>query len=252
MTQLVDKAAVAAAFSRAAGSYERFAELQRICGDNLLAELENRRAGSVLDAGCGTGWYSRIWRERGSEVLALDISKAMLEQCQKTQSAHRFLEGDIESVPLANEQVDLAWSNLAVQWCSDLQQGLSELYRVTKPGGCVAFTTLAAGSLPELHEAWRGIDERAHANQFLAVAEIEQACQPWRYILTSRTVSQRFPDVMSAMRSLKGVGATHLHDGRKNTLLTRGQLQRLSEAWPRQDGQFSLSWQIIFGVIERD
>ncbi|WPU21749.1 malonyl-ACP O-methyltransferase BioC [Cedecea neteri] len=252
MTQLVDKVAVAAAFSRAAGSYERFAELQRVCGDNLLAEVTNRPAASVLDAGCGTGWYSRIWRDRGSEVLALDISKAMLERCRQTQSAHRFLEGDIESVPLDDEQVDLAWSNLAVQWCGNLQQGLSELYRVTKPGGCVAFTTLAAGSLPELHEAWRGIDTRAHANQFLSVTEIEQACRPWRCVLASRTVSQRFPDAMSAMRSLKGVGATHLHDGRKNTLLTRGQLQRLSAAWPRQDGQYSLSWQIIFGVIERD
>ena len=252
MTKQVDKAAVAAAFGRAAGSYERFAELQRVCGDNLLTEVAGRPAVSVLDAGCGTGWYSRIWRDKGSEVLALDISQAMLEQCQQTQSAHRVLEGDIESIPLANEQVDLAWSNLAVQWCSDLQQGLSELYRVTKTGGCIAFTTLAAGSLPELHEAWRGIDERAHANQFLSVAEIEQACRPWRSVVASRTVSQRFPDVMSAMRSLKGVGATHLHEGRKNTLMTRGQLKRLSEAWPRQDGQFSLSWQIVFGVIERD
>lgn len=252
MTQVVDKVAVAAAFSRAAGSYERFAELQRICGDHLLAEVANRPAARVLDAGCGTGWYSRVWRDKGSEVLALDISTAMLERCRHTHSAHGFLEGDIESVPLADEQVDLAWSNLAVQWCGDLQRGLSELYRVTKPGGCVAFTTLAAGSLPELHEAWRGIDARAHANQFLSGAEIERACQPWRSVCLSRTLTQRFPDAMSAMRSLKGVGATHLHEGRKNTPMTRGQLQRLSAAWPRQDGQYLLSWQIIFGVIERD
>ncbi|VEB99482.1 Malonyl-CoA O-methyltransferase BioC [Cedecea lapagei] len=252
MTQLVDKVAVAAAFGRAAGTYERFANLQRTCGNYLLEGLATRGANSVLDAGCGTGWYSRLWRERGSDVVALDISREMLEQCQQTDSAHRFLEGDIESIPLADEQVDLAWSNLAVQWCSDLRQGLSELYRVTKPGGCIAFTTLAAGSLPELHQAWREVDKRPHANQFLSVAEIEQACSSWRAALTCRTVSQQFPDVMSAMRSLKGVGATHLHEGRKNTLMTRGQLARLSEAWPKQEGLFSLSWQIIFGVIERD
>lgn len=34
--------------------------------------------------------------------------------------------------------------------------------------------------------------------------------------------------------------------------MTRGQLNRLSEAWPKQDGQFFLSWQIIFGVIDLD
>lgn len=252
MTKLVDKAAVAAAFGRAAGSYERFADLQRMSGDYLLESLENRPAGRVLDAGCGTGWYSRVWRARGSEVLALDLAREMLLQCQQTQSAHRFIEGDIESIPLPSETVDLAWSNLAVQWCSSLHQGLAELYRVTKPGGSVAFTTLASGSLPELQQAWLGVDERPHANKFLSVAEVEHACSPWRTALTSRTISQTFPDVMSAMRSLKGVGATHLHDGRKNTLMTRGQLQRLSEAWPQHEGQYALSWQIIFGVIERD
>lgn len=139
----------------------------------------------------------------------------MLEQCRQTQSAQRFLKGDIESIPLADEQVDLVWSNIPVQWYSALHQGLSELYRVTKPGGCIAFTMLTAGSLPELHQAWRDVDKRAHANQFLSVTEIEQTCSPWRAVLVCRTVSQQFPYGMSAMRSLKGVGATHLHDGRK-------------------------------------
>lgn len=55
MTQLINKAAVAAAFCRAAGSYERFADFQRTCGDYLLEGLASRRASSVLDVGCGMG-----------------------------------------------------------------------------------------------------------------------------------------------------------------------------------------------------
>jgi malonyl-CoA O-methyltransferase len=252
MMKLVDKNAVAAAFGRAAATYDNFAVLQRLCGNSLAQRLAGRAFTSVLDAGCGTGWYSKYWRQQGCVVTAVDISSKMLAHACERQAASRYVQGDIEALPLANAEISLAWSNLAVQWCSDLRRGLSELYRVTKPGGCVAFTTLAAGSLPELHAAWLVVDERAHANEFMTLDEITAACEGWRVSLRHEQVTQHFPDVMSAMRSLKGIGATHLHEGRKGSLMTRHQLQRLSLAWPQADGVFPLTWQLVSGVIERD
>lgn len=252
MTQPVNKTAVAAAFGRAANHYEQFAELQRFAGDRLLESVATRRAEWLLDAGCGTGWFSRAWQRRGSRVIALDLSASMLQICQQKQSAERFLEADIESIPLAAKTVDLAWSNLALQWCSDFQHALAELYRVTKPGGCIAFTTLASGSLFELRQAWLAVDERQPVNRFMTMAEIEQACRLWRTRLQCHPIQQHFPDVVSAMRSLKGVGATHLHHGRSSQLTTRSQLQRLALAWTQSQEGYPLSWQIISGVIERD
>lgn len=252
MPKHVDKKAVARAFGRAATTYDSFAELQRIIGNRLAQRLEPRTFEQVLDAGCGTGWYSKYWREQGSYVTALDLCEKMLDRAREQFAADRYVEGDIETLPLANEAVSLAWSNLAVQWCCDLRQGLSELYRVTRSGGCVAFTTLSAGSLPELHSAWKAVDERSHANSFMPFDEINAACDGWRATLKREQVTQTFPDVMSAMRSLKGIGATHLHDGRKNSVMTRHQLQRLSHAWPRHDATFPLTWQVVSGVIERD
>ena len=252
MTQQVDKAAIAAAFSRAANHYEQFASLQRRTGDLLLHQLAGRHAEWLLDAGCGTGWYSRVWQQRGSRVMALDLSASMLSACQQKQSAERFIEADIEAIPLADETVDLAWSNLALQWCGDLRQALNELYRVTRPGGCIAFTTLTSGSLRELGEAWQGVDGRQPVNAFLTRTAIEQACQPWRTRLEYHPIQQFFPDVISAMRSLKGVGATHLHHRRQPRLTTRRQLQQLATTWPQQSEGYSLSWNIISGVIERD
>jgi malonyl-CoA O-methyltransferase len=252
MTRLVDKAAVAAAFGRAAMTYDRHAELQRTSGALLAGMLEGRTISNVLDAGCGTGWYSRAWREKGCHVTALDLSTDMLNHAAQQGSADCYLEGDIEAINLKDSHVDLAWSNLAVQWCNDLRAGLSELYRVTRPGGCVAFTTLAAESLSELHTAWQAVDERPHANKFLPISQIHEACDGWRYSLQTHEISQSFYSVMSAMHSLKGIGATHLHDGRKTSLMTRQQLQKLSLAWPQKEGQFSLTWQLVCGVIERD
>ncbi|WP_042285148.1 malonyl-ACP O-methyltransferase BioC [Citrobacter sedlakii] len=251
MTQ-VNKQAIAAAFGRAATCYEQHATLQRLSADALLAQLPQQSYGQVLDAGCGPGRLSRYWREQGSQVTALDLSSPMLDEARRRNTAHHYLAGDIESLPLASATFDLAWSNLAVQWCNDLHGALSELYRVVRPGGRVAFTTLAKGSLPELHQAWRAVDNQTHANRFLPQAALRDALRGWRSESHLHTLTLWFDDALSAMRSLKGIGATHLHEGREPRVLTRAQLQKVQLAWPQQQGKYPLTYHLFAGIIERD
>ena len=207
MTQ-VNKQAIASAFGRAAQSYSRHDDLQRRSAQGLKTLLGEGRFHTVLDAGCGPGANSRLWREAGSHVT--------------------------------------------VQWCASLPQALRELYRVTRPGGTVAFTTLLDNSLPELNQAWRAVDERPHANRFLPAQAVNDALAGWRYRAITEVVTLSFSDALSAMRSLKGIGATHLHDGRARKPLTRGELTQLELAWPRVRGEFPLSYQLFHGIIERD
>jgi malonyl-CoA O-methyltransferase len=121
----VNKQAVAAAFGRAASGYTQHDELQRRSADLLLRQLARRDFAQVLDAGCGPGSMSRYWREAGSVVTALDLSAGMLAQAQRNDAAQHYLLGDIEALPLPDACVDLAWSNLAVQWCDDLRAALA-------------------------------------------------------------------------------------------------------------------------------
>lgn len=248
----VNKQAIAAAFGRAAQSYSQHDELQRQSAQGLLAALGGGQFAQVLDAGCGPGANSRYWRQAGSTVTALDLSEQMLNEARQQQSADRYLVADIEAIALPDGQFDLVWSHLAVQWCSSLPHALGELYRVAKPGGKVAFTTLLDSSLPELNQARKAVDDRPHANRFLSHDEVLRALAGWRYRSRVQTVTLDFRDALSAMRSLKGIGATHLHAGREQKPLTRGQLQRLGLAWPQQRGAFPLSYQLFHGIIERD
>ena len=86
------------------------------------------------------------------------------------------------------------------------------------PGGAsrrkVAFTTLLADSLPELNQAWQAIDDQPHANRFLSVEQVtDAALSGLRATGEVHQISLPFADALSAMRSLKGIGATHLHQG---------------------------------------
>lgn len=248
----VNKQAVSAAFGRAAQSYAQHAQLQMHSAERLLAALGERRVARVLDAGCGPGTLSRYWRDRGCDVTALDLSPQMLAEAGRQQAAHRYVAADIEAMPFDGAQFCLAWSNLAVQWCDDVGRALSELHRVVRPGGAVAFTTLAAGSLPELNQAWQAVDGYAHANRFLPEQALRDAVERWGGRCGTAQITLDFDDALSAMRSLKGTGATHLHTGRQNQVLTRGQLRQLQLAWPQREGKYPLTWHLFWGVIERD
>lgn len=248
----VNKRAVAAAFGRAAQIYTRHAQLQQQSADLLLAMLGPRKVENVLDAGCGPGTLSRYWRGQGSEVTALDLSEQMLAEAQRQQAAHRYVLADIEALPFDGAQFDLAWSNLAVQWCDDLRQALDELYRVVRPGGAVAFTTLAAGSMPELDQAWQALDDHPHSNRFLPAQQLADAVHALGGRCGLEYITQDFNDAHSAMRSLKGIGATHLHAGRKSAPLTRRRLQQLQQAWPKAGETCPLTWHLFWGIIERD
>ncbi|MGQ8773242.1 malonyl-ACP O-methyltransferase BioC [Serratia sp. NA_112.1] len=248
----VNKQAVASAFSRAASSYDAAAVLQRDVGERLLGIGLEHPGAQLLDAGCGTGHFSRCWRELGKQVTALDLAPGMLAFARQQQAADHYLLGDIENVPLPDAAVDISFSSLVVQWCSDLPRALSELYRVTRPGGVILFSTLAQGSLGELGDAWQQVDGERHVNDFLPLTQISAACADYRHQLEVEWQTLNYPDVMALMRSLKGIGATHLHQGRDAGLLSRRRLAALQAAYPRQHGQFPLSYHLVYGVIYRD
>ncbi|MBJ7221241.1 MULTISPECIES: malonyl-ACP O-methyltransferase BioC [unclassified Brenneria] len=252
LTKAHNKQAIARAFGRAADHYDRFAALQRASGTRLLSMIASHHGLQVLDAGCGTGYFSRCWQQLGKTVTALDLSADMLAHAREQQVADCYLLGDIENLPLADNSVDLCYSNLAVQWCEDLSRALAEWHRVTRPGGAIAFSTLADGSLTELAQAWRRLDGSQRVNRFLPVSAIEAACRPYRFQLHQECVTCCFPDVLTLMKSLKGIGATRLHQERPPGLLSRARLAALSAAYPRREDGYPLSYQLVYGVIYRD
>ncbi|WP_353243329.1 malonyl-ACP O-methyltransferase BioC [Providencia sp.] len=261
MTSIIchDKQKIAAAFGRAAASYDAIASYQQGTGEQLLNKLKStlvtkqiNKPLRVLDAGCGTGFFSQKLKNQGHIVTGLDLSSGMLDVAKSKDTADEYVCADMESIPVSSARFDVVFSNLSIQWCESLYGALSELYRVTKRGGVIVFTTLAENSLSELSEAWQSLDGYSHVNTFLGPQDITASCQAWRHDVSFQQDTLYFPDVISLLNSLKGIGATHLTAGRQTGLMTRKRLQQLAGAYPMAHQGLPLTYQTVFGVIYCD
>lgn len=97
----------------------------------------------VLDAGCGPGIYTHELLERGAEVVAFDVTPAMIalarERVQDRATLHVANLGE----PLAfaaDAAFDLIVAPLALDYVEDWHPVLSEFFRVLRPGGGLIYS----------------------------------------------------------------------------------------------------------------
>jgi malonyl-CoA O-methyltransferase len=100
------------------------------------------RGHDVLDVGCGSGRYMlHAVHRRAAHVTGVDLSPEMLERAaDETALCEADVQlklGDLASLPLPDTCADLTICALAVGHLHELQPALSELRRVTRPGGVI-------------------------------------------------------------------------------------------------------------------
>lgn len=92
--------------------------------------LADRRIANVLDLGGGTG---RAGRAIEADTVIFDASQPMLSRA--TTNGHPVLQGDVRSLPLADESVDAVVSVDAIHHLPAFETVLAEVKRVLRPGG---------------------------------------------------------------------------------------------------------------------
>jgi malonyl-CoA O-methyltransferase len=260
MLGLPDKRQVAASFSRAADSYDSVAGLQRAIGHELLQRLPpDMVANAWLDLGCGTGYFSRALAQRfgAADGAAVDIAEGMLKHAKPLAGAKHFIAGDAEALPLRSNSRDLIFSSLALQWCGDFAQVLSEARRVLQPGGVLAFSSLCVGTLHELRASWQVVDGLVHVNQFRHFADYQQLCAASGLRLLSLHSAPQvlhYPDVRGLTSELKALGAHNLNPGRPGGLTGRARLRGLVSAYEafRQPQGLPATYQVVYAVLQKE
>ncbi len=126
-------------FSTPLGSFIKHVELEL-----LLDLLQPGPGETILDAGCGTGVFTRDILACGSKVTGLDLSLPMLARAGKIIADSDFLRcaADILNLPFPANCFDKTISVTALEFIAAAERVFTELFRVTRPGGVVVVATL--------------------------------------------------------------------------------------------------------------
>lgn len=118
--------------------------IKEIEGGLIQKLLDPRPEEKILDAGCGTGIFTLDFLAREAQVVGLDISRQMLKYAIKRASGYSFfkVQGDMLYLPFKDNSFDKSVSITTLEFIADARSAIDELFRVTRPGGCVVVATL--------------------------------------------------------------------------------------------------------------
>jgi SAM-dependent methyltransferase len=122
---------MAASFGAAADIYERGRPSYPAAAVDWLLPPGARR---VLDLGAGTGKLTRLLRDRGLDVVAVEPSGGMRDQLLQFVKDSEVREGSAEDIPLGDGSVDAVLVAQAWHWV-DPERAVPEAARVLTPGG---------------------------------------------------------------------------------------------------------------------
>ena len=196
------------------------------CGNpTALAELKPGEI--VLDLGSGGGIDALLSARRvgpAGKAYGLDMTDEMLALARENQRKAgvenvEFLKGEIESIPLPDNSVDVIISNCVINLSGDKDRVLREAFRVLKPGGRFAVSDVVTrGEVPP--------DVRQ--NMLLWVGCIAGALQEYDYV--AKLAKAGFDNI--------DIEPTRIYDIEDARTFLAGQGVDVDEIAPQVQGKF--------------
>lgn len=149
---------VRALFNRIAGRYDLINDLQsfglhRYWKRRLLNLAEVKPGVSALDVCCGTGDITEALSAAGARCIGCDFSGAMLFLAKARKMDIPYVQADALKLPFRDARFDAVTISYGLRNLADFRQGLSELLRALKPGGCLLILDFGKPQNP----VWRSI-----------------------------------------------------------------------------------------------
>ena len=193
-------------FDVAVERYDRFMGRYSRLLSGPLADLAGVRAGQrAVDIGCGPGALTGelVARLGADAVAAVDPSEPFVAAASTRHPGVDVRRASAEQLPFAVATFDVALAQLVVHFMTDPVAGLTEMRRVTRPGGsvaaCVWDHARGRGPLGLFWDAARALDPDVHDESTLAgvreghLAELFEAAGIRELTSTALEVSVEHP-----------------------------------------------------------
>ncbi len=266
MSDVVDRRRLRRNFCTSAGSYDRYAQVQKQVVAGLLQLMEDYgpQQGRFLDIGCGTGGLAcEVIRQRPEmQPILSDIAHGMTRQAVRRLPSAMVVDAAAEALPFADASIDLICSASVYQWIADLPQAFAENARILKDHGLFAFALFGGETLHELKSAYRLASEAigegaAHLHQLPELPGVRQALAAaglQMLQLQRQELIEYHREVADLLRSLKGIGAGNASPQAPRGLASRRLLQSMSEIYCQRygrEGRVPATYEVFYGLAVR-
>lgn len=262
--QSVNKRNLSHQFDLASEQYDSRASVQAEIAQYAFKKYLKNEAERVehgVDLGCGTGTHTQKLHAHCQSVIGFDLSMGMLRRAKQlcNDEPSHFCVADIENLPLANEQVDLIFSSMAMQWCEQPTAVVKEMYRTLNHRGKAVLAIMVDGSFASLLQSWQQLNLSSRVNEFESQKTWLQAFERynWRIEHQVKSFYTEHDGVFDMLNSIKQVGANtkiSVHSEKSHSFLSKQEICGLEQVLRSQSlnhPPFALEYRVLFVQLEK-
>lgn len=251
----MDKTLIRRRFARSVRSYAEYARAQQMIAGRMclmLRPLVRECPASVLEIGCGTGTFTRLFMQHfhPARMTLNDICPEVREALDDVLSLPglEFLAGDAEQCRLPEGQ-ELIISCSVLQWLEHPEDFIRHCRSLLVSGGTLAVSTFGPDNLREVKDITGSGLEYPSVHQLermLSDAGLETL------LLHDERIVLNFPSATDILRHLKHTGVT----GIVRTQWTPGRLVDFSTEYSSRygagDGSVPLTYHPVYMIAKKD
>ena len=126
-------------------TFAAFETVTGLAAPELVKFAGVQKGDRVVDVGCGTGVVAVTAAQVGAKVSASDLTPELIARAKENSMISGFeidfQIADVEQLPYDNDKFDFVLSQFGHMFAPRADIATSEMLRVLKPGGVIAFST---------------------------------------------------------------------------------------------------------------